>query len=171
MQLPEKMMFATSPIRNALVCFSKGLAKRAKTSSKPTCYASAFSRLKNCLPASILLQLGFLFASQDAPKGPPTSKTLLEASWAILAASSNFLPPRGTTRPYISRCFYKFLMFFKAAFVLKVVFCRTSCLCNYFGFSAPQRHNRVPLIALLSLRFHQLLANPPIAAAVWAKPL
>ena len=41
---------------------------------------------------------------------------------------------------------------------------------NDFGFSASQRHNRVPWNALFQLPLHQLLAKPPIAAAVWAKP-
>ena len=43
MQLPEKLIFATSPIRNARFCFPKGGQKRPKMHSKTTCYTSAFS--------------------------------------------------------------------------------------------------------------------------------
>ena len=46
--------------------------------------------------------------------------------------------------------FDQILMIFEAALDSKKCFCTNNCLCSYFGFSASQRHNRVPWIALLS---------------------
>ena len=64
MQHPEKLIFATSPMRNASCCFSQGLPKRAKTHSKTTSYTSAFPTLKKQPPS-------FDFAPTWLPLGPP----------------------------------------------------------------------------------------------------
>ena len=89
-----------------------------------------FQLRKNTLPASILLQLGSLLGlprhPQEASKA--SLKPLLEASWAKLEPSSIFCLPGGTPGPTFSQSFYKILNI----------------------FSTPQRHNRVPWIALLS---------------------
>ena len=94
-QLPEKLIFATSPMRNARFCFPKGLPKRSKTHSKTTCYTSAFSTSKKL--GSLL---GLPRHLQGASKA--SLKPLLEASWAILAANSFFLPPWGCPRAQLS---------------------------------------------------------------------
>ena len=101
-QLPENLIFATPPMRNARFCFPKGLPKRSKMHSKTTWNTLAFSTSKKHPPS-------FDFAPTWLPLGPPKApqeaskasyKSLLEESWAILAASSKFLPPKGYPRPY-----------------------------------------------------------------------
>ena len=81
-----------------------------------------FQLQKNTLPASILLQLGSLLGLPRRPQGASkaSSKPLLEASWAILAANSIFLPPWGYPRAQFSSIFDQNFMIFEAVFVLKM---------------------------------------------------
>ena len=64
MQLPEKLIFATPPMRNASFCFPEGLQKRAKTPFKTACYTSGFSTSKKHRPS-------IDFAASRPPFGPP----------------------------------------------------------------------------------------------------
>ena len=136
-----------------------------------------FQLQKNTLPASILVPLGSLLGPPRRPQGASKTslKPLLEASWAILAANSLFGPPWGYPWAQFLAFFDHFWSCFcsKKCFdsFYKRLFCTNTCFCNCFGFSASQRHNRVPWTAPLSFFLNQLLVKPPIAAAVWAKPL
>ena len=130
MQLPEKLIFATPPMRNARFCFPKGLPKRPKMHSKTTCYASAFSTSEKH-PSS------FDFAPTWLPLGPPKApprglqglfKTTLGSILGHLGCKFNFFASMGVPRAKFSSIFDQ----------------------NFMFFSTPQRHNRVPWIALLS---------------------
>ena len=180
MQHPQKMILAIPPMRNASFCFSKGLPKRAKTHSKTTFYTSAFSTSKKHSPS-------FDFAPTWIPLGPPKAhprglqglfKTTLGSILGHLSCKFQFWAFHGVPPGPIFSIFDQFLMVFKAGFVLNVVstpftngaFVGPIAFATYFRFSASRRHNRVPWIVLSSLFLHQLLAKPPIAATVWAKP-
>ena len=63
-QLPENLIFATPPMRNARFCFPKGLPKRSKMHSKTTWNTLAFSTSKKHPPS-------FDFAPTWLPLGPP----------------------------------------------------------------------------------------------------
>ena len=130
-QLPEKLIFATPPMRNARFCFPKGLPKRPKMHSKTTCYTSAFSTSEKHPSSSD-------FAPTWLPLGPPKAspralqgllKTTLGSILGQVGAKFHFLASLGVPPG-------NFLIIF----------------CSFFKmiFSTPQRHNRVPWIALLS---------------------
>ena len=119
MQLPEKLIFATPPIRNARFCFPKGLQKRPKMHSKTTCYTSAFSTSKKHPPsfdfAPTWLHLG-------PPKTPPRSfqgllKITLGGILGHLGCKFDFWPPWGYPWAQFSSIFDQNLMFFESAFV------------------------------------------------------
>ena len=180
MQLPEKLIFAIPPIRNARFCFSKGLPKRVKTHSKTACYTSAFSTSEKHPPS---IDFGPSWVPFGPPKTPPRAlqglfKTTLGSILGHLGCKFNFVASLGVPPGQIFFNFDQILIKFQAVFALKIAstpftndsFCKNNCLCNYFGFSTSQRHNLAPWIALVRLCLHQLLAKPPIAAAVWAKP-
>ena len=63
-QLPENLIFATPPKRNARFCIPKGLPKRSKMHSKTTWNTLAFSTSKKHPPS-------FDFAPTWLPLGPP----------------------------------------------------------------------------------------------------
>ena len=117
---------------------------------RPLVIQVLFQLQKNTLPTSILAPLGPLLGAprrlQEASK--PSPKPLLEASWAILAATSNFWPPQGYPR---ARCFSMFdqnVMLFRG-FWSKYCFYSATPLHkelprSHLGFSAVQRHHRVP---------------------------
>ena len=95
-QLPENVIFATPPIRNAYFCTSKGVHKLIKTASKTTCHTSFVPTSKRHPPS---IHFGTSWLPLGPPKAPPrrfqedskaSLKQLLEASWGILAASSIF---------------------------------------------------------------------------------
>ena len=100
MQLTEKLIFATPPMRNARFCSPKGCPKRPKMHSKTACYTSGFSTSKKHPPSFDFgpswLPFGTPRRPQEASKA--SSKSLLEASQAILAASSTFWPSWGYPR-------------------------------------------------------------------------
>ena len=96
-QLPEKLIFATPPMRNASFCFPGGLQKRAKTASKTTCYTSVFSTLKKHPPN---IDFGPSWASLGRPKAPPRglqtlSKTTLGSILGHLGCNFQFLASSG----------------------------------------------------------------------------
>ena len=104
-QLPEKLIFATSPMRNASFCFPGGLQKRAKTASKTTCYTSVFSTLKKHPPN---IDFSPSWASLGRPKAPPRglqtlSKTTLGSILGHLGCKFDFLASWGV--PPGSKCF------------------------------------------------------------------
>ena len=119
----------------------RGSQNDPKRILRPLVIQVPFQLQKNTLPASILLQLGSILGPPRRPQGASKAswKSLLEASWAILAANSIFGLPGGTPWLNFLRFLINFLWFLKL-FLSK----------NDFGFSASQRHNRVPWIALLS---------------------
>ena len=90
----------------------RGSKNEQKLLPRPLVIQVLFQLKKNTLPTSILLPLGPLLGAprrlQEASK--PSPKPLLEASWAILAASSIFGLPGGTTG-------LNFLSYFKIRYV------------------------------------------------------
>ena len=122
MQLPEKLIFATPPMRNASFCSSKRLPKRAKTASKTTCYASAFSTSKKHPPNT---DFGLSWASLGPPKAPPRGlqgllKITLGSILGHLSCKFQFLASQGVPPGPIFSIFEQFSMVFKAGFVLNV---------------------------------------------------
>ena len=123
MQLPEKLIFATPPMRNARFCVPKGLPKRPKMHSKTTCYTSAFSTSEKHPPS-------FDFAPTWLPLGPPKApprglqglfKTTLGSILGHLGCKFNFCwSPWGYPRAQFSSFFYQTLMIFEAVFALKI---------------------------------------------------
>ena len=114
-QHPEKLIFATSPIRNAHFCFSQGLPKRAKKHSKTTSYTSAFSTWKKQPPS-------FDFAPTWLPLGPPKApsrglqdllKTTLGSILGHLSWKFQFLPPKGYPQDIFSLFLISFEWFSK----------------------------------------------------------
>ena len=120
MQLPEKLIFATPPMRNARFCFPKGLPKRPKMRSKTTCYTRAFSTSKKH-PHSF--DFGPSWLPLGPPKAPPRGlqgllKTTLGSILGHLGCKFNFCClPGGTPGPI----FYQILMIFETAFALKML--------------------------------------------------
>ena len=99
-QLPENLIFATPPIRNARFCFPKGLPKRSKMHSKTTWNTLAFSTSKKHPPS-------FDFAPTWLPLGPLKAppiglqglfKTTLGSIMGQVGAKFHFLPPWGYPR-------------------------------------------------------------------------
>ena len=131
------------PLQYEMLVFAspRGSKNDQKCIQKQLVILVLFQLQKNTLPASILLQLGSILGPPRRPQGASKAswKSLLEASWAILAANSIFGLPGGTPGLNFLRFLINFWWFLKL-FLSK----------NDFGFSASQRHNRVPWIALLS---------------------
>ena len=134
----------------------RGSKNEQKLLPRPLVIQVLFQLQKNTLPTSILVPLGPLLGAprrlQEASK--PSPKPLLEASWAILAASSIFWPPGGYPRARFFLIFDKILMLFSRLWSSDCFYSATplhkELPRNYFEFSASQRHNRVPWIVLLS---------------------
>ena len=110
-------------MRNARLCFPKGLPKRPKMHSKTTCYTSAFSTSKKHPPsfdfAPTWLHLG-------PPKTPPRSfqgllKITLGGILGHLGCKFDFWPPWGYPWAQFSSIFDQNLMIFEAGFVLKML--------------------------------------------------
>ena len=76
---------------------SRGSQNEQKSIPRPLVILVFFTFKINTLPASILVPLGSLLGLPSRAKGTSkaSSKQLLEASWAILAASSIFGLPKG----------------------------------------------------------------------------
>ena len=175
------LIFATSLKRNARFCFSKGLPKRPKMHSKTTSYTIAFSTSKKHPPS---FDFGPSWLPLGTPKALPRglqdlSKTILGSILGHLGCKFTFWASLGVPPGSIFSNFWSIFNYFWSCFCSKKcfdscywrLFCTSTCCCNCFGFSASQRHNRVPWTALLSFFLNQLLVKLPIAAAVWAKPL
>ena len=122
-QLPENLIFATPPTRNARFCFPKGLPKRSKMHSKTTWNTLAFSTSKKHPPS-------FDFAPTWLPLGPPKApprglqgllKITLGSILGHLSCKFQFLASQGVPPGPIFSIFDQFLMVFKAGFVLNVV--------------------------------------------------
>ena len=122
MQHPEKLIVATTPIRHASFCFSKGLPKRPQMRSKTPSYTIAFSTLKKHPPS-------FDFAPTWLPLGPPKAlprglqgllKITLGSILGHLSCKFQFLASQGVPPGPIFSIFDQFLMVFKAGFVLNV---------------------------------------------------
>ena len=121
-QLPEKLIFATPPMRNARCCFPKGVPKRPKMHSKTTCYTSAFSTSEKHPPS-------FDFAPTWLPLGPPKAlprglqgllKITLGSILGHLSCKFQFLASQGVPPGPIFSIFDQISMVFKAGFVLNV---------------------------------------------------
>ena len=100
MQLPEMLIFATSPIRNARFCFSKGLPKRPKMHSKTTSYTIAFSTSKKHPPS---FDFGPSWLHLGTPKALPRglqdlSKTTLGSILGHLGCKFTFFASLGSPR-------------------------------------------------------------------------
>ena len=93
----------------------RGSQNEQKLLPRPLVMQVLFQLQKNTLPTSILFSLGPLLGlprrPQEASKASP--KPLLEASWAILAASSIFGPPGGYPRARFFNIFDQNLMLFQ----------------------------------------------------------
>ena len=120
-QLPEKLIFATPPMRNARFCFPKGLPKRSKMHSKTTCYTSAFSTSEKHPPS-------FDFAPTWLPLGPPKApprglqglfKTTLGSILGHLGCKFFFFASLGVPPDPIFFNFDQILIKFQAVFDLK----------------------------------------------------
>ena len=105
MQLPEKHIFAIPPIQHARCFLLQGDTKTSQTTFQDHFLYECLFNLKNNLQASILLQLGSLLGLPRRPQeaSKASQKSLSEASWAILAASSNFGPPKAYPQAQFSR--------------------------------------------------------------------
>ena len=119
-QLPENLIFATPPTRNARFCFPKGLPKRSKMHFKTTWNTLAFSTSKKHPPsfdfAPTWLPLGH-------PKAPPRGlqgllKITLGSILGHLSCKFQFLASQGV--PHRLNFFYQFLIVFKDGFVLNL---------------------------------------------------
>ena len=141
-QLPEKLIFATPPMRNASFCSSKRLPKRAKTASKTTCYASAFSTSKKHPPN---FDFGLSWASLGPPKAPPRglqglSKTSLGSILGHLGCKFDFWASWGVPPGSIFQYFWSKFDAFSIAFDLNIAFtprtlCTKNCLATTWNLS------------------------------------
>ena len=140
-QLPEKLIFATPPMRNASFCFPEGLQKRAKTASKTTCYTSAFSTSKKHPPN---IDFGPSWASLGRPKAPPRglqtlSKTTLGSILGHLGCKFQFLASSGVPPGSIFLVFWVKMSCFSKAFDQSIastprLLCTKNCLATTLNF-------------------------------------
>ena len=105
------------PLQCEMLVFAspRGSQNDQKCIQKQLVILVPFQLQKNTLPASIFLQLGSLLGLPRHHQGASKAslKPLLEASWAILAANSIFLPPWGYPRAQVSSILIKFWLSFK----------------------------------------------------------
>ena len=106
----------------------RGSKNEQKLHPRPLVIRVLFRLQKNTLPTSILAPLGPLLGAprrlQEASK--PSPKPLLEASWAILAASSIFWPPGGYPRARFFNIFDQNVMLFSRLLIKVLLLLRDS---------------------------------------------